>query len=245
MGGRAGSVASLIVLGVWATSGQADTRIIDSHTAMVPTHGEVRIEISAGPDGAVLSGASVGLFDRLAIGMSYGMSEVLGRGDVVANPRPGIQFHALILDEPKLPAIGVGYDSQGHGRWLDSLDRYERRSPGFYAVISQNLLVTSYDLLTSLNGGINYSLEPNRQAMDMFLGAEQTFGRGLALLLDYDFNLDDHAGLDGNRGYLDLGLQWRFGPGTALRFLLRDLLGNYQSEGKVARELGFFYMLHL
>ena len=105
--------------------------------------------------------------------------------------------------------------------------------------------MTSYDLLTSISGGVNYSLEPNQQSMDLFAGVSQTFGRGLAVLLDYDFNLDDHQANDGNRGYLDLGFQWRFGSGNHLRFLLRDLLGNYQSGGEVARELNFFYLLHL
>lgn len=242
MGGRKGVLAVLI----WgaAAGAQADSRIIDVHTAMVPAHGEVRLEIGAGPEGAVLTGANVGLFERLGIGISYGMSEVIGRGDVVANPRPGIQFHALILDEPHLPAIGVGYDSQGHGRWIEALDRYERKSPGFYAVASQNLLVTSYDLLTSVSGGVNYSLEANRQAMDLFLGLSQMFGRGLGVLLDYDFALDD-AAVDANRGYLDLGFQWKFSGGSHVRFLLRDLFGNYGGQGKVARELNFFYLLHL
>jgi hypothetical protein len=144
-----------------------------------------------------------------------------------------------------MPAFGLGFDSQGHGQWLDEFDRYERKSPGFYAVATQNLLVTSYELLSSVSGGISYSLEPNRQGIDFFIGAQQSFGRGLSVLLDYDFALDDDAGVDANRGYLDLAFQWRFGSGSAVRFILRDLLGNYLSEGKVARELNFFYLVHL
>lgn len=244
MGGRAGGAAAALVL-AWAAATAADTYIIDNHSAMVPAHGELRLEIGAGPDGSVLTGANVGLFERLTFGISYGMQEVLGRGDVEANPRPGIQFHALMLDEPGLPAIGVGYDSQGHGRWIDGSQRYERKSPGFYVVGTQNLLVTSYELLTAVSAGVNYSLEPNRQAMDLYVGAAQSFGRGLSVLLDYDFALDDDAGLDANRGYLDLGIQWRFGSGNHLRFLLRDLLGNWGGQGKVARELNFFYLLRL
>ena len=243
MGGRR-VVWAAWVLGA-AGVAHADSRLIDSHTAMVPAHGEVRLEIGAGPDGAVLTGANVGLFERLSVGISYGMSEVIGRGDVVANPRPGIQFSALILDEANLPAIGVGYDSQGHGRWIEAYERYERKSPGFYAVATQNLLVTSSDLLTSLSAGVNYSLEPNRQAMDAFMGMTQMFGRGLGVLVDYDFALDDAAAVDANRGYLDLGIQWKFGGGSHVRFLLRDLFGNYEGQGKVARELNFFYLLHL
>jgi hypothetical protein len=67
----------------------------------------------------------------------------------------------------------------------------------------------------------------------------------LGLLVDYDLSVDDDAGVDANRGYLDFGLQWRFGSGNHLRFLLRDLLGNFQGSGKIARELNFYYLVHL
>ena len=244
MGGRT-FLRAVVVLPLLAGAAAADAFIIASHTAMVPAHGELRLQIAAGPEGSVLTGASLGLVDRVSVGMSYGMAEVLGRGELEPNPRPGFQLQALLLDQPTMPAIAIGFDSQGHGRWIDNADRYERKSPGVYAVITQNLLVTSYELLSMVNGGLSYSLEPNRQSLDFFVGASQSFGQGLAVLLDYDFALDDEAGLDADRGYLDLGFQWRFGSGNCLRFLLRDLLGNYLGEGKVARELDFFYLLHL
>ncbi len=244
MGGRAFIMAA-VLLATGACTAAADPYIIDSHTAMVPAHGEVRLGISAGPEGAVLTSASIGIVDRLMVGISYGMSEVLGRGSLEPYPRPGLQIHALLIDEPNLPAIGLGFDSQGHGQWLDDFQRYERRSPGVYAVLTQNLLVTSYELQSSVSGGVNYSIEPNRQGIDFFMGATQSLGRGFSVLLDYDFALDDAAGVDANRGYLDMGFQFRFGSGSNVRFLLRDLLGNYKNQGEVARELSFYYMLHV
>ncbi len=73
----------------------ADTHVIDTHTATVPAHGELRLEIGAGPDGSLLTGIDVGLFERLAFGLSYGMQEVLGRGDVVH-----VTVGALTLTNP-------------------------------------------------------------------------------------------------------------------------------------------------
>jgi hypothetical protein len=244
MGGRTYLIA-VVVLVCTAGRAAADSYVIDSHTAMVPAHGEVRLGISAGPEGSVLTSASIGVVDRIMVGISYGMSEVLGRGSLEPFPRPGVQIHTLIVDRPDFPAIGLGFDSQGHGQWFDQYQRYERKAPGVYAVATQNLLVTSYELLSSVTGGVNYSIEPNRQGIDFFLGASQSFGKGLSVLLDYDFSLDDNAGLDANRGYLDMGFQFRFGSGSHVRFLLRDLLGNYLNQGEVARELSFYYMLHV
>ena len=66
MGGRK-LLGVLVTLGMVGGRADADTRIIDSHTALVPAHGEVRLEIGAGPDGSVLTGANVGLFERMSI----------------------------------------------------------------------------------------------------------------------------------------------------------------------------------
>jgi hypothetical protein len=244
MGGRA-SWWCAVAFAVGAGAAHADTQIIDSPQAALLPHGQVRLEIGAGPDGSVLSSARVGLFERLALGFSYGMQEVLGRGSIEANPRPGLQVQVLAVDEPTLPAIAFGFDSQGRGRWIDGERRYERKSVGFYTAVTQHLLVTDYQILTSVSGGLGYSLEPGRHGIDLFLGTTQQLGHGLALMLDYDFGLDDHADLDADRGYLDFGVQWQFGGGNHLRFLLRDLLGNYKGEGQVARELNFYYLLSL
>jgi hypothetical protein len=91
MGGRVYLLAAAL-LALGASTAAADAYIIDSHTAMVPAHGEVRLGISAGPEGSVLTSASIGVVDRIMIGISYGMSEVLGRGSLDPYPRPGVQI---------------------------------------------------------------------------------------------------------------------------------------------------------
>ncbi|UCE02461.1 MAG: hypothetical protein JSW67_14650 [Candidatus Latescibacterota bacterium] len=244
MGSRLGACAGAALLLVAAVPDRlhADTRVIDSPTAEPLGHGFMRWEISAGPGGSVLSGVRVGVFERAQFGLSYGMQDVLGRGDVEANPRPGIQAEVLLLDRVDFPAVALGFDSQGVGRWLEDAERYERKSHGFYAVATQSLAAESLPVLTALTGGINYSLEGKRESFDIFLGMSQTWGRSFTLLVDYDFGLDDR--LDKDRGYLDLGLQWSFGSGNHLRFILRDLLGNVEG-GKVGRELSFFYLFRL
>jgi hypothetical protein len=251
MGGRTRSRAAWLVGVGWLVTfvlpaaALADIQIIDSPTAQTLDHGELRWEIGVGPEGGVLSSLVVGAFQQLQFGISYGMLEVLGRGDVEPNPHPAINVRLLAVDMVGLPSIAVGFDGQGQGRWVDALQRYERKSHGFYAVGTQYLRGHPWEVLTTLTGGINFSLEGDRESFDLFLGASQSYGRNLSLLLDYDFGLDDRSDFDADRGYLDFGLQWRFGGDNNIRFLLRDLLGNFEGGGQVARELNFYYLFQL
>jgi hypothetical protein len=221
----------------------ADTRVIDSPTAEPLGHGYMRWEVGVGAEGAVLSSVRVGVFERGQFGLAYGMLDVLGRGEVDANPRVGVLAEFLLLDQYGLPAIALGFDSQGRGRWLDEHDRYERKSHGFYAVATQHLAARSLPIVTSISGGINFSMEGKKESFDLFAGLTQNLGRHFAVMLDFDFGLDDR--LDADRGYFDLGFQGQFGNASHVRFVLRDLLGNQNGDGQVGRELNFFYLFRL
>ena len=244
MGGRALRAVGMALF-LLPTIADADIRVIDSPTASTLGHGEMRWEIGVANEGAVLTSLKVGAFERVYFGVSYGMANALGRGEVDSNPHPGVQFQVLAYDEVGLPAIAFGFDSQGRGKHYPEENRYERKSPGFYGAVTQNILGQRWGVLTSLTGGVNYSMEGRRESFDLFTGASLTFGRSFSLLLDYDFNLDDRSDLDANYGYLDTGVQLEFGHGNHIRFLLRDLLGNYGGQGQPSRELNFFYLFRL
>jgi hypothetical protein len=224
----------------WTGAARADTRIIDDPTAEPLGRGFLRWEIGAGPEGSVLTSLGVGVLDRLQFGLSYGLQELIGEGDIEFNPRPGVQAQVLVLDAVGLPAVALGFDSQGRGRWLDASDRYERKSLGFYGVASWNLMAGSL-FLTSLSAGMNYSMEGARESPDFFAGVAEGIGRHFSLLLDYDFGWDDR-GNDQNQGYLDLGLQWRLERGAGVRLLFRDL---FENAGPIGRELNFFYLFRM
>ncbi len=238
-----GAILTSCMLAFAAAGVGADTRIIDSPSAEPLGHGYMRWEVGVGAEGSVLSSVRVGLFERAQFGLAYGMLDVLGRGDVDANPRVGILAEVLAIDRFGLPALAVGFDSQGSGRWSDEQERYQRKSHGFYAVATQHLAARRMPLLTSISGGVNFSLEGKRESFDLFAGLTQNFGRIFSVLLDFDFGLDDR--LDADRGYLDLGFQWQFGKANHVRFILRDLLGNQNDDGQVGRELNFFYLFRL
>ena len=81
------------------TISHADIRVIDSPKAATLGHGEMRWEIGVANEGAVLTSIKVGAFERMYFGLSYGMENVLGRGEVDSNPHPGIQLQVLAYDE--------------------------------------------------------------------------------------------------------------------------------------------------
>ena len=246
MGGRRFPTLAMVCLaglvGV-ATPLGADTRAIDTPTAEALGHAYARWEIGAGPSGSVLSYFHVGIFERLHFGLSYGMQEVLGEGPIDANPLPGIQAQLLLLDSPGAPTLAFGFDSQGHGLWIEEAERYESKSLGLYGVATLHLAAQEWPLLTELSGGLNYSFEGDARSIDFFANVVESIGTHFGILGEYDFGLDDPD--DANRGFLHAGVQWRFGGGAHVRFLLRDLLGNADDDGKVGRELNFFYLFHL
>jgi len=45
----------------------------------------------------------------------------------------------LLEESYILPALALGFDSQGKDGYLKDLDRYKIKSPGFYAVARQEL----------------------------------------------------------------------------------------------------------
>ena len=126
-----------------------------------------------------------------------------------------------------MPAITLGFDSQGKGKYDDVLDRYQIKSPGFFAAASKNFEFLGY---LSLHGVINYSLEreDGDKDLDLQIGAEKTLGSRFSLIAEYDFAVNDNTGNslgDGN-GYLNMGVRWSVGEGFTVGLNLRDLLDN-------------------
>ncbi len=228
-------------------SAGSEASIESRHVIAVPTagmigSGSVAWDIEVYQPGGLLAGASVGIFDRLLLGLSYGGRNLLGTESPVWNPAPGFEARIRIINETiALPAIAAGFSSQGHGTWIDADDRYQRKSPGFYAVISKN-----YSALGELgfHCGINYSLEraDGNRNPDLFAGAEKTIGAVLSVLAAYQAGLNDNASPSKGRGYLDAGIAVSPGRGITIGFYLRDLLGNRLDDSVGERILMLEYV---
>ena len=91
--------------------------------------------------GSILPKFSIGITDNFMLGISFGVSNFIGDGNMKKNRSyPEIQIKYRIFDETdKMPAILMGIDTQGRGKFLNKhlsipLNRYEQKSYGLYFV---------------------------------------------------------------------------------------------------------------
>lgn len=206
------------------------TMLIDRPTAGMLHRGNYRVTADFFEDGGVLFGVSVGLLDRFDFGISYGGTNVLGKREPQMNPYPGVNIRLRIIEESSsVPAVALGFDWQGKGPYNKEFKRYLVKSPGFYAVASQNYAVAGN---LSVHGGVNISTErgDGDKDLDAFVGAEKSLGSDISLLAEYDFATNDNSanafGRDRGRGYLNLGVRWSWGKGMVLGLDMKDVLKN-------------------
>ncbi len=202
--------------------------LIDMPTAGILEKGYVGVTNDILPDGVVIAKLEVGVFDNISFGISYGGANIIGAGSPRWYKLPGVNFRFRLFDESvKMPAVALGFDSQGKGEYFDSTNRYAIKSPGFYGAISKNFEFLGY---LSLHGTVNYSLESKDgdNFLNMWIGFEKTLGANLSIIGDYNFAFNDNAtnSYGSGNGYLNLGIRWAMGEGFTLGFDLRDLLDN-------------------
>lgn len=204
------------------------TMLIDKPTAGMLKRAGFLGGLNMYQSGGVLSYIAVGVWDRFMFGISYGGTNILGQQRTRMNPLPGVNVKIRIIDESEeLPAIAIGFDSQGRDAYYDTPDRYSIKSPGVFAVASKNY---SFMGNLSFHGGANLSLERNDGDKDLniYAGLEKSVGRSVSLLLEYDFAANDNHGqaIGRGRGYLNFGLQIALGSGIVLGINLKDLFQN-------------------
>jgi len=202
--------------------------IVDMPTAGMLEQGTFALDIEFYEEGGVLAGISAGVFNRLSIGVSYGGSKLTGGDMPEMNDVPGVNLKVRLLEESiVLPAIAIGFDSQGRNGYLKSLNRYHFKSPGLYAAASKNYGILGF---LSIHGGVNYSLErfDGDSDINFFAGIEKTIGPVISLVIEYNFATNDNSGnaLGQGKGYLNGVLSWSVTGGLTLGVCFKDVLQN-------------------
>jgi len=209
--------------------------LVDSPTAGLLERGSYAIDLRIEPGGGLLTGISVGLASRFMLGVSYGASSIVGAGWPDWNPRVEFAARYRFIDEtPYLPAVALGFDSQGFGGFDDAKDRYHIKSRGFYATASKSLAFLGP---TSVHAGANYSLERDDEDKDVnvFAGIEKGLNPELVLVAEYDAALNDDVLADPRKGYLNAGVRWMFAGQLTLGFDFKDLLEHSGHVNRSAR----------
>lgn len=212
---------------------------IDHPTAGLLEHGEYLFTGRIGPESSILVGSLVGFKSVVQIGASFGVQKVFDRGDVDVNDKIGFQLRLRLIEESLAPALAIGFDSQGRGFYREAEARYDRKSPGFYLVLSKNYLSLLGEV--ALHGGMNYSTEDrDDNDPDIFAAVDWRIIERLSLLLDVDTALNDNVD-GGNFGkggvYIDGAVRLDYGDSLTFMLIFRDLTGNFGLTSGVGREL--------
>lgn len=205
--------------------------LIDIPTAGILQQGEAEISAKIYKNNGLLIGSRVGLFPRFMFGVNYGAEEIVGNEDPLWHNR--VEFNAKIrlLDENnQLPAIAIGYDSQGHGDYNNS--RYDIKSKGVYLTASKNFFLFGN---LGIHGGINYSLETDDRddEPNLFIGFDKTIGDMVVLLAEYDTGWNDNdADIMKGRGFFNVSIDLHFTESLILKVSFYDLLiNNINTQG--------------
>lgn len=225
--------------------------LIESPTAGILQRGEAEITTKLFRNNGVMLGTRVGLFPRFMFGVSFGGEQLVG------NQKPewqeNVEFNAKfrLLDESaQYPAVAVGYDSQGHGVFHESVDRYDIKSRGFYLVASKNYFFMGN---LGVHAGTNFSLETGDEdkTPNLFVGVDKTVGDVVLVMAEYDFAFNDRKDwlkqsadehIDNlKRGFLNAGLAVYFTEYLSVRLSFYDLLQKRSDTHGSDRTLTILY----
>ena len=223
-------------------------RVIDAPTASTLPRGVFEVDGRIYPSGGAQAALNIGVFSRFMFGISYGAQNLVSDESPDWNPRVEFFTKFKILEENwYFPALAVGYDRQGYGRYDDSLDRYLIKSKGFFAVVSKTYNIQG--LAAGFHGGVNYNpFEAEKdgdKSPNFFVGQDTRISNYVALLAEYDFAFDDdkkQVAYGRGWGYLNLGIRWLFSENLWLEADFRDMFQNLTGVGSFGRELRLIYV---
>ena len=216
-------------------------RIIDMPNAGVLKKSSYCFYFRAFAQGGALAKVDVSPFENFQLGASYSMVGLIGDGDIYGQNYPQFEARFRFLDEKlAIPALAIGFSTQGYGPYIKSAKRFEIMSPGFYLTASKNYKWALGEL--AVHGGINYSIEPSEsdRTINFFAGLEQSLSRTTAVNLEFNANLDDkNKSIRDNKGTLNASFRWSITSGATIELQARDILKSRTGSERISRALCF------
>jgi hypothetical protein len=208
----------------------------------LPTAGMLPVYHGAGvinflPSGGLYFEASYAPFQSFLIGIAYGGNGIIGNASPEMQILPGITAKYRFLDERiNIPAIAIGFRTQGGGNFINGSDRFVDHSPGFFLALSKSFVWAMGELY--FHSGVNYSFEPDKafRSPDGFFGFEQSIGKFVALNLEFDLTLDEDAKLLNHRGRVNAALRFSVVDGVTMGMKIRDLTSSVKHQDGLSRQ---------
>jgi len=130
--------------------------------------------------GGVLTKAAFGVLQRINIGFSWDLDNVVG-SEKIDVQQPALNAKLRIFDgDMFVPAFALGYDGQGYG--YDKQEKeYTQREKGVYLVATNEIFVPGlqYNI-----GGYIYDFDDD--VIFGFCGLSMSLGNSIALIAEYD-----------------------------------------------------------
>tara|TARA_Y100001970_G_scaffold268018_1_gene358771 strand:- start:160 stop:921 length:762 start_codon:yes stop_codon:yes gene_type:complete len=224
-------------------------KLISMPTAGTLPKGTFTFETLLMNKGGLLPSFSIGITDHFTIGFSFGIQEFIGTGSFKKNKSyPEAQIKYRIFEETETrPSIVFGLDTQGKGKYINKIERYEQKAIGAYFILSRN-----YEILGNLGFhiGINKNLFEDFDGDDdinLFFGFDRELNRSFSLMAEYDFAINDNDFDDSEyiirkgRGYLNTGVRWSATNNLMLEINVNDISKNNELYDSMNREVKIIY----
>jgi len=222
-------------------------QVIDTPTAWPLPRAGFDMTVRFFGNGGAILGLTAGVSERFMFGASYGGTNVLGEDSLRWNRAPGllIRYNLVVDTSLVLPEISIGFESQGYGPFIEGINRYTNKSPGFYVVASKRYYSPFLDYV-DFHAGVNYSLErgDGDRDVNLFFSSALGINQDFELLGEYDFALNDtkeKVSLGEGTGYLNAGLRLKIKQYVYLELFFKNLLENRRSAQYFNREFKVTY----
>ncbi len=227
-------------------------KLIDCPNAGGPEHLSYDFGLRAYPNGGLLFGFDVGLFEKFTLGISYGGTKVIGYGQPDWNPQPGVLAQFRFLDETvTTPALSVGFWNQGFGAYIDSTEQYLYKSKGFYATGGKNFTLGQMGEFGAHLGVNQNPVEGDDHRLDFWAACDYRPSYQIGFVLEYTAGINDQGREEShgkNRGFLHAGVRWSFAKQMAVDVIFRDIFSNQKEElrkgSDIGREIRVSYVEH-
>ena len=216
--------------------------LVSVPTAGTLPKGVFSLETLLMKDGGILPKMLFGITDKFTFGVSFGIQQFIGVGEMEKNKSaPEVQIKYRLYEETNtLPAILLGLNTQGKGSFINrsGFERYEQKALGFYIMASRN-----WDALGNL--GLHFGINKNTfentdgdEDLNLFFGIDKEINESFSFLLEYNFARDDDEINDTNgdliiragKGYLNAGMRWAATDNLMLEINLNDVLKNSETN---------------